>query len=56
MTKKTTRQKNASRKRGSDSNEKAVKHRKTATNFKQSRDIHEDRSTVQSKFHHKKGK
>ncbi len=41
---------NSSRKRGSKRNEMAVKHRKEVHNFKQSKDIHEDRGTMQKKF------
>lgn len=39
-----------SHKRGDDKNEMAVKHRKAAKNFKQSKDIHEDRGTIQKKM------
>lgn len=45
---------------GNDCNETAVKARQTDRNFKQSRDVHEDRGCVQSKMgksvHTDKGK
>jgi hypothetical protein len=44
------RMKSASRKRGADTNTKAVKHRKIAKNFAQSKDIREDRARRQEKF------
>jgi hypothetical protein len=44
-----------SRKRGDKRNETAVKHRKSAANFKQSKDVHEDRGRRQSKFGRRKG-
>lgn len=40
----------ASHKRGDKKNEIAIKHRKDVHNFKQSKDIHEDRGTVQTKL------
>ena len=40
----------ASHKRGDKRNEEAVKHRKSDNNFKQSKDIHEDRGTAKTKF------
>ena len=40
----------ASHKRGDKRNEEAVKHRKIVDNFKQSKDIHEDRGTARTKL------
>jgi len=39
-----------SRKRGANRNEVATKHRKEVHNFKQSKDIHEDRGTLQTRL------
>jgi len=49
MNKKTTTQKTASRKLGSKRNEAAKHPRKLDSNFKQSRDVREDRGTRQMK-------
>lgn len=50
MTNTNKRNPKASHKRGDNKNEMAVKHRKVAKNFKQSKDIHEDRGTMQKKM------
>ena len=39
-----------SRKRGANRNEVATKHHKEVHNFKQSKDIHEDRGTLQTRL------
>jgi hypothetical protein len=44
------RSKQTAHKRGANKNELAVKHRKEVHNFKQSKDIHEDRGTIQTKM------
>ena len=49
MTERVKREEKASHKRGDKRNEQATKHRKKARNFKQSKDIHEDRVTIQFK-------
>ena len=49
MKKKTATPAKASRKKGPDRNEAATKQKPLDKNFKQSRDIHEDRGTVQRK-------
>ncbi len=50
MSKVVKRQEKPSHKRGDKSNEMAVKHRKEVCNYKVSKDIHEDRCTVQTKL------
>lgn len=50
MTISNPRERKVSRKKGSKRNEPAVKHGKAEKNFKQSRDIREDRGTMQSKM------
>ncbi|HSA58834.1 MAG TPA: hypothetical protein VLJ37_04040 [bacterium] len=47
---KSSRQKAASHKRGDKRNEMAMKHRKTVGNFKQSKDVREDRGRRQTKL------
>lgn len=49
MKKKTAAPAKATRKKGPDRNEDAAKQKPLDKNFKQSRDIHEDRGTVQRK-------
>ena len=49
MKKKTAAPAKATRKKGLDRNEDATKQKSLDKNFKQSRDIHEDRGTVQRK-------
>ena len=49
MNKKTAAPAKATRKKGPDRNEDATKQKPLDKNFKQSRDIHEDRGTVQRK-------
>jgi hypothetical protein len=50
MAKISRRQAGASHKRGDKKNEMAMKHRKKIANFKQSKDVREDRGRRQSKF------
>lgn len=52
---KSNRQEKTSKKRGDDRNETALKHRKVVTNFKQSKDIHEDRGRMQTRLGKPKG-
>jgi hypothetical protein len=55
MPKISRRQENASHKRGDKKNEMAMKHRKTVSNFKQSKDVREDRGRRQTKLGGVKG-